>query len=418
MLTTLQCLVVDDDETKRARISQALIAEIGGHAVQVAFAASAHEAVELLRLHAYDLFVVDVNLPLRAGEPPSRDGGTKLLKQIGRATGSLIRPAFVVGITGFSDLAAAATPEFTAHGWALLSYSPESAVWEEALATHCQHIYSYKSRIDATSGGHAADICLLTALADTELEAVRNLPCDFKTVIHPRDQARYFEGQIRGEGRSLRVVATSAVEMGNAAIAAAASKAVALYRPKVCVMVGICAGIEASIGDLAVADFSLHYESGKYKEGEEGEAVFHPQPLYQPSSERLLEAVRRYKLDHASQILALPAFWPADKPANGPVVHVGPVASGAAVVENKAMVADLKFRDRKLIGLEMESYGFYHACRHSVQPKPEFIMIKGVCDKAKPPKVNKYQRYSAFLSARFAYELLLAELLVPGGLFS
>ncbi|VTS06150.1 phosphorylase family protein [Tuwongella immobilis] len=417
-MTKLECLIVDDDELKRDRIKQTINGEVGEGNVRVTTVGSANETIDLLRATQYDLLVIDVNLPIRAGEPPSKEGGIKLLKQISRGTGGLIRPAFVVGVTAYPELAASALSEFSAHGWALLTYSPESSVWENALANHCQHIYSYKAKLDSASKAHGADICIVTALSETELEAVSKLPCGFKTVTHPLDQSRYFEGQISSTGRPLRIVATAASEMGNAATAVTASKVIALFRPKVCFLVGICAGIDADIGDLAIADFSLHYESGKYNEGEEGETIFLPQPRYQPASERLLEAVKRFKLDHGDKILGLPASWPADKPSKAPLVHFGPVASGAAVVENKEIVTNLKFRDRKLIALEMESYGFYLACRTSTQPKTEYVMIKAVCDKAKPPKMDKYQHYCAFLSANFTYQFLLAEAAIPGGLFS
>ena len=57
----------------------------------------------------------------------------------------------------------------------------------------------------------------------------------------------------------------------------------------------------------------------------------------------------------------------------------------------------------------MESYGFYLAGRYASYPRPEFIMIKGICDNARPPKSDEYQKYAAFLSANFALEFVLAE---------
>lgn len=417
-MTNLKCLVVDDDQSKRDRICEVITSEIGEGRVSIIRAGSSSEAVQSLREIALDLLVIDVNLPIRSGESPAKDGGTKLLKQIGRGTGGLIRPAFVIGITGYEELFRAASPDFTSFGWALLTYSPESSSWEQSLATQCQHVYSYKSRLDGISKSHLVDVCLLTARADTELEAIHNLPCAFRTVTEPFDQTRYLEGKIDGGKRSLRVIAASAAEMGNAAMATLTSKMMSLYRPRVCILAGICAGIDAEIGDIVVGDYSLHYESGKYKEGDGGETVFAPEPKYEAASAELLGAIQRFNLEHKAQILALPAQWPGERPKKAPTMRVGPVASGAAVVENSSIVEGLKFRDRKLVSLEMESYGFYFACRHISLPTTKYVMIKSVCDLARPPKEDRHQRFAAFLSARFVHEFLIAEAAIQGGLFS
>ena len=361
--------------------------------------------------------VIDVNLPLRDKEGPASDGGTKLMRQVGRGTGNMIRPAFVVGITGYPDLVAEAAATFAEHGWAMLTYAANSSKWEESLANQCKHVWSYRERLLASASSHLCDAVIVTALAEPELDAVRQRPCKFETHANPLDTARYYKGTIAHGRGELSVVAVSAPEVGNAASAVVTSKAICMFRPKACVLVGICAGIDAQIGDLAVAEFALHYESGKYTEGEGGKAVFKPHPRYQPASPRMLEAIRRHNIDRAADNLGLPAAWPGNCPKNSPVVHVGPVASGAAVVENAGMVEGFKFRDRKLIALEMESYGFYLACKHALSPAPEFVMVKAVCDTVRPPKLDEYQKYAAFLSSSYVLAFLAAEAGHVGGLF-
>jgi nucleoside phosphorylase len=145
--------------------------------------------------------------------------------------------------------------------------------------------------------------------------------------------------------------------------------------------------------------------------------VFRPAPKYQPASDRVLEAIRRFTVDRPGEILALPALWRGSKIARSPVVIVGPVASGAAVVENQTLVNGLLFRDRKLVALEMESYGFYLSARHSVEPKSQFVMIKGACDKASPQKTDGFQAYAAFISAQLIYRFIVSEMSFEGGLF-
>ena len=197
-----------------------------------------------------------------------------------------------------------------------------------------------------------------------------------------------------------------------------ASKLVLQFRPKVLLLCGICAGIAARIGDIVIAEFSLHHDAGKWTEGDGGETVFRPQPRYREAGTRILESIRRYALQHKASILSLPSTWQGNLPPTSPEVHIGPVASGAAVVENKEIVRDLKFRDRKLIGLEMESYGFYLGAAKAASTLSQCIMIKGVCDAASPPKTDEYQKYAAFLSANFVDGFLRVEMSVVGGLLN
>jgi nucleoside phosphorylase len=219
--------------------------------------------------------------------------------------------------------------------------------------------------------------------------------------------------------REMRFVTCACPEVGNAASAMTATKASILFRPRIMIMTGICAGIEADIGDIVVAETSLHYESGKYTESEGGQAVFLQQPKYQPASPKIIEAIKRFKIDRADAIGAIVGEW-RGAPTVGkfPEVHIGPVASGAAVIENNSIVEKLVFRDRKLVGLEMESYGMYLTGEHSVSLPCEYIVIKGACDKARPPKTNGYQKYAAYLSAMFTYRFLEHEANIPGGLLS
>jgi nucleoside phosphorylase len=417
-VTRLRCLIVDDDGAKCTKLTSALELEVGVAGIEIQVRGSAYEATVALRADFFDLMIVDLNLPTRPGDTPMSDGGIRLLRQISRGTAGIKRPLFIVGVTAFSDLAEGALSEFRKHGWALLEYSHDSTSWEEAIVNQCKHITECKARIESHATASRADICIITAIHNVELQAVLDLPLGFTSFADAGDETRYSQGTLTAPDRPLRVVVCAATEMGNPSSAVLTTKVLSKFRPRVCVMAGICAGIDAEIGDIAIAEFSLHHESGKWKQTDEGESVFRPQPRYQAASDRILEAVRRFSVDHQEQILSLPAHWRDRRTGRNVEVRVGPVASGAAVVEDQTIVDGLLFRDRKLVALEMESYGFYLSGRHSIEPKPEFIMIKGICDKAKPPKTDDFQKYAAYLSARFIYEFLKTEVLFDGGLFS
>ncbi|MCL4207655.1 MAG: hypothetical protein KJ000_34665 [Pirellulaceae bacterium] len=415
MSKMLSCLLVDDLERKVQEIREAIQDEVGIENVDIVHVGSANAAAEQLRARAFDLLIIDLNLPLRGGVSPARDGGIRLLRQVVRGTAGIIRPLSIIGVTAFEEIAREAVEEFRLHGWVLVTYAPEGGSWHEAIVNQCLHVTTCKKRILEERVQPDVDVCIITALFDTELEAVLDLPYDWETVAVPGDDTRYSMGVTQGGGRSIDVVACACPEMGNCAAAVTVHKTLQLYRPRLCILAGICAGISAEVGDVAVAEFSLHYDSGKWTEGEGGEAAFLPEPRYRPASSRALESFRRFNVEHQATVAGVSSLWRGDRPERALRVEVGPVASGAAVIENGAIVRNLKFRDRKLVGLEMESYGFYFAAERNAWGS-EYLMIKGVCDRATPPKIDKHQKYAAFLSARMIHEFLIVESQIRGGI--
>jgi nucleoside phosphorylase len=102
----------------------------------------------------------------------------------------------------------------------------------------------------------------------------------------------------------------------------------------------------------------------------------------------------------------------ATKPASPLRAVLGPVGSGAAVVEDKSLVANVKGHARKLIGIEMETYGAFYAAQNCCKPRPSAFAIKSVVDFADGQKDDSVHEYAAFTSAqylwRFAHEYLVS----------
>jgi nucleoside phosphorylase len=91
-------------------------------------------------------------------------------------------------------------------------------------------------------------------------------------------------------------------------------------------------------------------------------------------------------------------------------VRIGPVASGAAVLQNPEIVADVQKQHRKTLGVEMEAYGVFVAAHEAPEPQPRVLAIKSVCDLADEQKSDDFQGYAAYTSARFL-RLLVEEYL-------
>ena len=93
--------------------------------------------------------------------------------------------------------------------------------------------------------------------------------------------------------------------------------------------------------------------------------------------------------------------WTRKKPKNQPRLHIGPCASGAAVVADGKLIEEIKEHSRKLMGIDMEVYGVMHAATNSTKPHPKAFSTKVVCDFGDEDKNDDFQEYAAYLSAEF-----------------
>ena len=83
-------------------------------------------------------------------------------------------------------------------------------------------------------------------------------------------------------------------------------------------------------------------------------------------------------------------------------IHVGALASGASVVQDEGLVKNYILpQNRKLLGLDMETYGVLLCCSKCINKKVEAISVKAVSDFADPHKNNDYQHYGSFISTQF-----------------
>jgi nucleoside phosphorylase len=55
---------------------------------------------------------------------------------------------------------------------------------------------------------------------------------------------------------------------------------------------------------------------------------------------------------------------------------------------------------RKLVGIEMETYGVFAAGRECTLPQPKVFALKSVCDFGDEEKNDSWQHYAAFTSAQ------------------
>lgn len=207
-------------------------------------------------------------------------------------------------------------------------------------------------------------------------------------------------------GRSLSVVATAATSMGLTAAAIVTTQLVLQFRPRMVIMVGIAAGTKdgkKQFGDILVADPSVDYNSGKVSQ-EDGIRAFLPDPYPIGLYPRLRSLLHKYRGDHPA-LVEVKKRWQGKAPPQTIKVHVGPLGAADQVIDDESRILEIQRNWRKLIGVEMETYGVYRACWEAPEPKPQFVSFKSVCDFA-AQKTDSWQEYAAFTSAEFAVMFL------------
>jgi nucleoside phosphorylase len=266
---------------------------------------------------------------------------------------------------------------------------------------------------DSDDDQYLTDVGVICALEHPEFAAVLDATggaTAWHTVGNARFPHVYRACQITtGSGKSLKVVGTTSTSMGLTAASIVTTQLVMQFRPRIVVMVGIAAGTRdgnKQFGDVLVADPSVDYNSGKVIRAE-GIRDFLPDPYPLGLNPRLRSLLQRYRGTH-SIFSEIRSNWNGKVPPSPNRLHLGPLGAADQVIDDATRVLEIQRNWRKLIGVEMETYGVYRACYEAPDPKPRFVSFKSVCDFA-AEKSDSWQGFAAYVSAEFAFRFLRAE---------
>ncbi|MDG0793422.1 hypothetical protein OMP38_23210 [Cohnella ginsengisoli] len=311
-------------------------------------------------------------------------------------------PPNIIGVTAHEELFENVKTVFDDQLLWLIKYEVGSDTWSLALKNRVEYILNTKrvnvSAKDSTQ--YSVDIAVICALEKIELEGIRMISQDWSHLHVPQDEnSNYYSSIIKGENRDFRIVSAAAPQMGMTAATALSMKLIQLFRPRYLVMTGIAAGIrgKVNLGDILVSDQTWDYGSGKYIT-ENKERVFKPDP-YPIRLKPKVRAKIELLANDSHALEEIRRLWPGEKPDTPLAVHIGPVASGAAVLSSSSIVSDILDQNRKLIGIDMENYGVYFAGENSPNPQPTVISLKSVVDFADEEKHDKVQKYAGYTSA-------------------
>jgi nucleoside phosphorylase len=393
----MKTLIVDDQYDGKVRVISSILRSIGVNDFE--HVGAAKDALKKLRARKYDMLILDLQIPSELGDEVEELGGKALLEFV-ELDKKINKPTSVVAITSHADSFAQCEDFFRERGWQLILGVEDLEKLTSMFTTQMEHV---------TSTNNDADVVIITALARTELQAVLNLPMSWEQFSLPGDSARYWRGHFRTVSDELRsVVAVNCPSMGMPAASAVTATICQKFHPKVVLMAGIAAGVtgKVELGDILVASPSWDWGSGKLTV-RDGTVTFLGAPNQiplDPGFRAVLEeiSVQRKYMDE------IYAGWKGGKrPSHDLNLHVGPLSSGAVVLEDPATVEMIQGQHRNTIGIEMEAYGVMSAVFYTAPAGTKAVVMKSVCDFADPHKNNDWQAYAAYTSASMVFKFLV-----------
>lgn len=191
-------------------------------------------------------------------------------------------------------------------------------------------------------------------------------------------------------GKNYKIVHHQCVRQGNTSMSIAALDVFKYFNPDRMVLLGIAGGIQddINIGDVVIAEDVFYYDSRKEKEG----GVVDRRLRSYVNSTRMNSQIVRYR-SITSQLKEDDMFSYTKKFA----LHVAPIGTGGAVISDSLSIIKqwLLSVHSKTSAVETEAAGFSEAIQDSLNGKVDYLIIRGISDKADVAKDDKYRRIAS-----------------------
>lgn len=387
----MKILIVEDNYEKVRKIHEVF----GDNKPEIKSCVSAFEAKEILESEFYDIVIVDIQIPDINGGDISPSGGLDLLSHIENSD-DIISPAYVLGLTSFDSNFEELKGNFEQFGWPLYKINSDYEVWSKILLNK----YTSNSKITKQ---YSADVAIITALEHTELEAVLKINNLNWEEINIEGHSYHLSEFVDKQNNKIKVVATASERMGTSAASIITTKVSFHFNPRLMIMSGICAGVKGKVdlGDIVVADHVWDWSAGKII-GDKNDINFLPEPHQIPLARNLRSIFKSYgvKCPYSEDIYR---EWNGKRGESHPKVHLAPMACGSQVIANSGLMDKILEGNRKMLALEMESYGFLLAC-DSIDTQA--FVAKSICDFADSDKGDEAHQYASYTSASFAFKFI------------
>ncbi len=252
----------------------------------------------------------------------------------------------------------------------------------------------------------SADIVLLTAIEPEFKAAYKVFGKQDSDITNYKNRFRYCMSMCRdSKMNEYKVAIFQQREMGQAPAAIASTYILNEFNPKLIIMCGICAGVGDNVneGDLVVFSPVFEYGVGKYKEG-----TFSSNMLQRSISNKIENTIIEMKNNKALK-REISDSWDFEigKPETQLNIHILPSATGPMVIEDEKLVDEIKQKQqRKLGAIDMEAAYVAEAAHTATENEIPWLVVKGVQDKAYPPKTDEYREYAAKVSAEFVKKFI------------
>lgn len=395
-------ILIVDDSTSKIQSIESYLKSCGISEGDIDYAASVTEAKSYLKSKKYNILLVDLVLPIRAGQETSNASGIRLVEEI-CSRGRYYEPDIIVAISAYTDAASEFEGKFSKYTAKVINYSETNLNWQndiDEILAECDR-RSKKGTFKAEF-----DISFICALEDEEYQLINVLKCQNDFYISPSG-LRYKKGTINIGDVAISYTVTCINSAGPVASSSHSTRVILDFHPRLLIMTGICAGIDerVQLGDILVALSAWDWQTGKFATVD-GSSIFKIEPnMIQCSDMAESTVIDFIKQGYNGDIIK--ENWHGDMIRTAPMAFCGPIASGSSVVASKEKINEIKDNQhRKVIGLEMESYGLYYACRQSSHRPLDYLMIKGVSDRADLQKNDSFRHYASYTSAQFALQYI------------
>lgn len=399
-------LIVDDDVTKINTILEEFKSEIDSEKICIEYELEVKKACRSLEQNYFDLLILDIQLPsLGDRKSMSETGGIDLL-HIVETLDRIKKPNAIIGLTAHDEQYSVNFEEFQKSLWVLVKYSRDEREWLNKIREKVLYFIKAKEDLIKENQLITECDCGIIVAVETEFNAVINCGLDWEQINNINDSTIYYKAKT-ASGQSL--ILARQHQMGMVAASLLTEKIINHFHPSIICMLGIAAGREGEVelGDIIVANESWDYGSGKIKASKDGQGyILEPEPHQIAIDIKLKEFLLKGFDDTLYEIRKLWNKSNGRKINKDIKLHIGALASGAAVVQNENVVTEfIQPQNRKVLGVDMETYAVYFVAQNSIRC-PKFLSIKAVSDFANQYKNDSYQEYSAFVSTQFFINIL------------
>lgn len=419
MIEMFKILIVDDVMEKTTSLMES-INKCNFSNVVIDYELEYKKACNLLKREYYDLVILDIQLPsVESENGMTVDGGVKILELLSEVD-TMKKPMNIIGLTAHDEGYDEVESAFKKRLFQLVKYDRTSIAWKNQICEKIDYLIKAKeNEIEEYQKYNDISVdCAIITAVPTEFDAVKKCNPNWEKIVIKDDPTSYYRGIIENGEKILTVVLAQQDQMGMVAASTLTTKLISQFNPKIVAMLGIAAGCEGEVelGDILVATESWDYGSGKIVEDKDkGGYVL----KIDPHQVRVESVLKNYFQGNFEELLySIRKNWNdgyGDKKSSDIMLRLGPVVSGAAVIQDSNLVKEYILpQSRKVIGLDMETYAVYYAASSVKINTPRFISLKAVCDFANKEKNDGFQKYGAYVSANFFFKVIFDLFVLTG----